>query len=118
MCNEDTALNYALWTALLDCGKRVWACAGSDRHIFAMATALTSVYLADLSSAKIIERLRVGDFVCGSVEFVCVSGIVVWAGFTPLKISGLLVAAENFHSSIKKEDYTYRLNLINEDGVV
>lgn len=30
----------------------------------------------------------------------------------------LIVAVENFHSSIKKKDHTYRLDLINEDGVV
>ncbi len=118
MRNQKTADNYDLWVALLNCGKRVWACAGEDKHDCAGDTALTTIYASALSNAAIMEQLRAGDFVCGSVGIrMCIENCRM-GGMCSFENRRLIVAVENFHSSVKNESHTYRFDLFNEDGIV
>jgi len=118
MRNQETSLNYDLWLSLLALEKRVWACAGSDAHGRTKDTALTTVYATELSSAAIVKQASVGDFVCGPVGIRMCIGDWRMGGTCSFENQHLIVAVDDFHSTVKKESHTYRLDLLNEDGVV
>ncbi|MBR4960195.1 MAG: hypothetical protein IKY52_04800, partial [Clostridia bacterium] len=65
--SKYTEENYALWTDLLAKGKRIWACAGGDRHSHPRDQALTTIYAEEKTNAAYLSHLRIGDFTCGSV---------------------------------------------------
>ena len=117
MRHEWSQENYVLWCDLLALGKRVWACAGEDRHLFARDTALTSIYAEEKSGASYISHLRVGDFTCGSVGIKMCIGDTLMGGSTTFEGKRLVVCASDFHRSIKNPEHTYRLDIITDKGV-
>jgi hypothetical protein len=117
MDSQYTVENYALWTDLLALGKRVWASAGCDKHACAQDTALTTIYAEEKKNASYIAHLRVGDFVCGPI------GIRMCIGET--KMGGkcqfgdrLVISVGDFHRSVKDPSHRYRLDILDENGVV
>ena len=116
--NEDTAANYKLWTQLLALGKRVWACAGEDGHKCASDRALTTVYAEEGTSQAYLDRFRVGDFVCGSVGIRMCVGSTSMGGQCSFTDQRLILSVANFHRSVRNPEHTYRLELINENGVI
>ena len=118
MRNSWTADNYTLWTDLLRLGKRVFACSGEDGHSYATTNALTVIYAEEKKSASYIRRLREGDFVCGSVGIRMTVGDVRMGGSCDFKGKRLCVAVDDFHTSIKNPDHTYRIDILDGDGVV
>lgn len=118
MRNEWTAANYELWTTLLAMGKRLWVCAGQDNHRCAADTALTTIYAEEKSTASYLDHLRVGDFVCGSVGIkMCVDNVLM-GGRAKLEGGRLVVAVDNFHKSIRNTEHSFRINILDNDGVV
>ena len=118
MRHEYTRKNYELWCDLLALGKRVYASAGEDGHACARDTALTTIYSEEKSSAAYISHLREGDFVCGSVAMRMCIGDTKMGGECEFKDKKLCVAVDNFHRSIKNVEHVYRLDVLDDTGVV
>ena len=56
MDSQHTKANYPLWVSLLEAGKRVWACAGGDKHNRAGVGALTTIYAEERTAAYYARR--------------------------------------------------------------
>lgn len=115
---EHTAANYALWTALLKAGKRVYACAGGDKHMNAGDGALTTIYLTEKNSRGFMEQLRAGDFVCGSAGIRMCIGDTIMGGSCKFDGQTLDVCVSDFHASIANPTHKYRADIITDAGVV
>lgn len=118
MDGEKTKANYSLWTALLSAGKRIWPCAGCDKHNLPGDTALTTIYAQEKSSAGFLEHLRKGDFTCGPVGIRMCIGDTVSGGSCAFDGKKLIVCVGDFHTSVRKAGHMYRLYILNNDGVV
>ncbi|HBP38556.1 MAG TPA: hypothetical protein DD640_07420 [Clostridiales bacterium] len=118
LVNKETEANYALWVDLLARGKRVWACAGGDLHAEATNTALTTIYAEEHTNEAYIRHLRVGDFTCGPVGVRMVIGDTKTGGHGCFAGKQLVVGVGDFHVSVINTTHTYRVDLINNNGVV
>lgn len=118
MRNEHTAKNYELWTALLSMGKHIWACAGGDGHRVASDAAITTIYAEEYSSHSYLKHLRVGDFVCGSVGIRMCMGDTKMGGKCDFTGKRLIFSVGDFHRSVRNEEHQYRVELLNEKGIV
>ena len=116
--SEATRDNYALWTALLAAGKRVWACAGNDEHNHAHDTALTTIFASAHANAAYLEHLRVGDFTCGGVGVRMCLGGAKSGGHTSFAGGTLTVSVSDFHESLRREQNCYRLDILDDRGLV
>lgn len=110
--------NYALWTQLLACGKRVWACAGGDEHACANDAALTTIYAAAHTNAAYLEQLRKGNFVCGSAGIRMCIGDTVMGGQCDFTGKRLVVNVQDFHKSVRTPERKYRLDIWDDTGTV
>ena len=113
-----TADNYRLWTALLDAGKRIYACAGGDKHMNAGDGALTTIYLSEKNSRGFMEILRTGDFVCGSVGIRMCIGDTRMGGACAFDGGRLEICVSDFHNSVADNTHKYRADVITDNGVV
>ena len=118
MRSDYTKENYKLWVEILALGKRMFACAGEDKHACAGDTALTAIYASEKSSAAYLEHLRVGDFVCGSVGLEMCVGDTRMGGKCSFSGERLCVAVDDFHRSVKNPEHRYSLVLLDDKGVV
>ena len=118
LASEYTKANYPLWTGLLAAGKRVWACAGGDLHSDATDAALTTLYAAGRTSKDYMSRLRIGDFTCGSAGVRMCIGDTVAGGKCAFEGRRLIVAIGDFHDSVRFDGHEYRVDILNENGVV
>ncbi|MBQ8642789.1 MAG: hypothetical protein IJ480_11305 [Clostridia bacterium] len=118
MSGESTAKNYALWIDLLAAGKRVWACAGGDKHAHPDDRALTTIYAESPSNAAYLSRLRRGDFTCGSAGIRMCVGDTVTGGKCTFAGQKLIAAAGDFHVGVTDPAHTYRMDILNENGPV
>ena len=118
MTSEYTAEKYVLWTDLLALGKRIWVCAGGDKHNHADDKALTTIYAEEKSNAAYLSHLRVGDFTCGSVGIRMCIGDTRTGGKCAFAGEKLLVAVGDYHESVKEPSHTYRLDILSDKGVV
>ncbi|MBQ3222008.1 MAG: hypothetical protein IJB41_00200 [Clostridia bacterium] len=118
MASEFTRKNYALWTALLAAGKRVWACAGGDLHAQATDKAMTTVYAEEKSAKAYLSHLRRGDFTCGSVGVRMCMGDTLSGGHCAFAGQRLALCVDDFHPSVADPAHEYRLDLLNENGLV
>lgn len=116
--HQHTANNYVLWTALLDLGKRVWACAGGDKHACAVDTALTTIYAEEKRGAAYLPHLRVGDFVCGPVGIRMSIGDTKMGGKCDFSGKRLVLSVKDFHKSVKNPEHTYSVKLLSDSGTV
>lgn len=118
MASEHTVKNYQLWTALLAAGKRVWACAGCDEHADASTGALTTIYAEEKTNAAYLAHLRRGDFTCGPVGIRMCIGDTVSGGTCSFENQKLIVAVGDFHPSAADAEHHYRVDLLDDQGVV
>jgi len=118
MDSEHTRANYPLWVELLKAGKRVWACAGGDKHCQADVGALTTIYAEECSSKAFLSHLRVGDFTCGPVGVRMCIGDTKTGGKCSFDGQTLTVCVSDFHESVSFPDHEYRLDVLNEQGRV
>lgn len=116
--SEPTAENYALWTDILKAGKRVYACAGGDKHCDAGDGALTTIYLREKTSRGFMEQLRRGDFVCGSVGIRMCIGDTTMGGSCRFEGNMLDICVSDLHASVADPSHSYRADVITEAGVV
>ena len=118
MDSEHTEANYPLWVSLLAAGKRVWACAGGDKHCEARVGALTTIYAEEYTSASFLSHLRTGDFTCGPVGVRMCIGDTKTGGQCAFEGKKLTVCVSDFHDSVRFTDHEYRLEILNDRGVV
>ena len=116
--SEATAENHALWLELLRFGKRVWACAGGDKHEHPDTGALTTIYSDRRHGAAYIPYLRKGDFTCGSVGVRMLLHDVHMGGETVFDGGKLLIAVGDFHETVCKADHTYTAEIWDDKGIV
>ena len=116
--NDMTAANYQLWLDLLALGKKVYATGGNDNHACAADTALTCIYADEKKNSAYVARLREGDMVCGAVGIKMCMGDTKMGGECSFDGQTLLVGVNEFHRSVKNPEHTYRLDLIDDKGVV
>lgn len=118
MRHEYTDNNYKLWCELLALGKRIWACSGEDRHKEPTVNALTTIYSEEKKNKAYISRLRVGDFVCGSVGIKMCIGNTAMGGVCKFDSEMLAISVADFHKSVADPSHKYKLVLLNDKGIV
>ncbi|MBQ8642376.1 MAG: hypothetical protein IJ480_09190, partial [Clostridia bacterium] len=118
MTHKYTEQNYRLWTDLLAAGKRVWACAGGDKHAHPDDKALTTIYAEEQTNASFLSHLRIGDFTCGSAGIRMCIGDTRTGGKCAFTSEKLIVAVGDFHAGVWNPEHTYRLDILNSDGIV
>lgn len=122
-CHEDldgdqTAANYKLWTDLLALGKRVWACCSNDEHRNASHKAIVTVYAEERLNVSYMEHLRIGDFVCGGVGIRMCIGDIPMGGHGDFAGKRLVFSVGDFHKSYSDPTHTYRMDLLDDTGVI
>jgi len=115
--DELSKSGYELWCELLSRGKRLWATAGEDRHMKPSCDALTTVYAKEKSAESYIRQFRCGDFVCGSVGIKMAIGDTAMGGKCSFAGKTLEVIVSDFHKSVKHDNHTYKMLLINDKGI-
>ena len=115
---EDTKKNYKLWTDLLALGARVWATAGSDKHNMPNTDALTTVYSEEQNAQTFLSHFRVGDFVAGPVGIRMAVGDATMGGKTAFAGNRVVFSVGDFHSSAYNPGHTYRVDVLDDKGVI
>lgn len=116
--NDWTRENYELWTELLALGKRIWVTAGGDGHNKTSDKALTTIYAEDRKNKYYIKHLREGDMVCGAVGIKMCVGDTRMGGKCNFNGQKLILFVGDFHDSVKLEEHKYRVDLLNDRGLV
>lgn len=118
MDSEQTMKNYLLWVSLLAMGKRVFACAGGDKHADPGVGALTTIYSEQRSSRAFLPHLRAGDFTCGPVGVRMCIGETKTGGQCAFDGRPLIVCVSDFHDSVKLPSHRYRLDILSDQGLI
>lgn len=118
MDGDYTKANYPLWVDLLAAGKRVWACAGGDKHRNPGVGALTTIYAEAPAAKAYFPHLRAGDFTCGPVGVRMCIGNTVSGGKCRFAGQKLTVCVSDYHESVLDPDHEYRLDVLNDKGLV
>ena len=118
MRSEYTKENYKLWCELLALGKKVYATAGEDGHSFLKDNSLTAIYAEEKSSPSVVSHLREGDFVCGSVAMRACVGKTRMGGSCDFEGKRYVIAVDDFHRSVKDPHHKYRIDILDDKGVV
>lgn len=116
--SDYTKKNYKLWTDLLALGKRVWACAGGDGHACCRDRAITTIYAEEKANESYLAHLRVGDFVCGATGIRMCMGDTAMGGKCTFEGKRLVLNVADFHASVRNPEHTYRVDLLDDQGVV
>ena len=118
--NGYTRENYSAWKELLAAGKRVWATSGGDGHGDLSDETLTSVYAEETAKTEgnLVSYLKDGNFTAGSVGIqMCVNGTPM-GGHCDFTGQRLVVDVGEIHSSVYDSTHKYRVDVLNEDGIV
>lgn len=118
MFNDFSRDNYNLWVQLLALGKRIWATGGNDNHCCATDTAMTCIYSEEKKNAAYLSHLREGDMVCGSVGIRMCVGDTRMGGQCNFRGQRLMLSVSDFHRSVKNPEHKYRLDLLDDGGLV
>ena len=118
--NTDNRL-YAGWKELLADGAKIYAAAGTDGHRDLGNTSLTSIYgTADAAADKgnLLGELRAGDFTAGSAGVKMCVGTTAMGGTCSFSGRRVVVDVDRIHSLANDLSHNYRLDVINDKGVV
>lgn len=115
--NQD---NYKLWTDLLALGKKVYATAGSDNHNLPNPETMSTFYMSQMTAQSVVDNLRVGNFTAGMVGIRMSVEDTVMGSQAEESFAGkrLVFSTGDFHSSLQALDHDFRVELINDQGVV
>lgn len=113
-----TARNYEVWTELLKLGKRMWVCAGGDKHECAHDWALTSIYAEEKDSASFLSHLRQGDFTAGPIGIQMCIGNTPMGGKCSFNGQRLVIGVGKFHKSVRNPEHKYRLDVWDDEKIV
>jgi len=118
MQSEKTQANYKLWTDLLAAGKKVYATAGGDGHRMPDFYALTTIYSEKQDAAAYLNHVRDGDFISGSVGIRMAIGDTTMGGECDFTGKKVIFSVDDFHEYVYNTKRTYRVDLVNDQGVV
>ncbi len=130
--------NYALWMKMLANGQRVYATAGSDNHEGLTPYTLTSIYApilkdhtacttkaakmscssTECNKGNMIPSLQQGKFVAGSVGIKMSVGETAMGGTCDFTGQRVVVDVDKIHNASYDATHKYRLDVMNEDGIV
>lgn len=113
-----TNINYRAWKELLADGAKMWACSGSDTHGDLSDQALTSIYAAGKGQSYYMEQLVKGNFTAGSVGIQMCMGNTVMGSECNFNGKRLVVKVGEIHTGLYDATHTYRVDIINDRGVV
>lgn len=116
----NTRTNYKAWKELLVAGKRLWATSGSDSHENLDSKTLTSVYAneADKADGKLINYMVNGNFTAGSAGIQMCVGDTPMGGHRDFTDQRVVVNVGELHTSVYNATNKYRIDILNEDGIV
>lgn len=108
-----TKENYPLWIRLLQAGKRIFVCAGCDKHNRASDKALTTIYAEPKStiSEALVPVLCTGDFTCGSVGIRMMAGDTLSGGSCVFNGQRLVIAVGDYHTSVMDPSHKFRFDI-------
>ena len=115
---QNTQNNYQLWVDLLALGKKVWATSGNDEHGMPSDKAISVVYAEEKTAESFFSHIRIGDFTCGPVGIRMCVGDTVTGYETDFTGKRLVFSTGDFHKTVKNPYHTYRVDLIDDAGVV
>lgn len=115
---EETQNNYELWRKILSMGKRMWVCAGGDKHECAHDWALTSIYAEEKTSSCYLKYLRNGDFTAGPIGIQMCIGDTQMGGICNFEGQRLVVGVGKFHRSVCNTEHKYRLDIWADEEIV
>ncbi|MBQ7651475.1 MAG: hypothetical protein IJS15_10980 [Victivallales bacterium] len=111
--------DYPVWEELLQRGKKVWACAGGDKHGHPGTGALTTIYAEEQRGPAYIPHLRCGDFTSGNAGIRMLLGDTLTGGERPFrKDEKLLIAIGDVHESVRFPGHEYSMALLDDKKVV
>lgn len=114
----NTQKNYQLWVELLALGKKVWATSGNDGHGMPTDKAASTVYAEERLASSYFSHIRVGDFTCGPVGIRMTVGDCLMGYECDFTGKRLVFSVGDFHKSVFNPYHTYRVDLIDESGIV
>ncbi|MBR4864352.1 MAG: hypothetical protein IKU07_07240 [Oscillospiraceae bacterium] len=114
----NTQKNYQLWVDLLALGKKVWATSGNDEHGMPSDKAISVVYAEEKNAESFFSHIRIGDFTCGPVGIRMCVGDTVTGYETDFTGKRLVFSVGDLHKTVKNPYHTYRVDLINDAGIV
>lgn len=115
---EETQNNYEVWRELLRMGKRMWVCAGGDKHECAHDWALTSIYAEEKDSACYLKHLRKGDFTAGPIGIQMCIGDTQMGGACSFDGQRVVIGVGKFHKSVCNPEHKYRMDVWADDEIV
>ena len=110
--------NYKLWTDMLKAGYKVYASAGNDEHNMPSDKAVSVIYSAERSADAWVKQMRNGTFVPGGVGIRSAVGETIMGGTTSFEGKRFVFSVGDFHSSTYNPDRTFRVNVLDQNGVV
>ncbi len=110
--------NYDLWTGMLKAGYKVYASAGNDEHAMPSDKAVSVIYSAERSAASWVEQMRNGTFIAGGVGVRSAIGDTLMGGTTAFAGQRFRCSVGDFHGSAYFADHTYRVDVLDQNGVV
>ena len=114
----NTQKNYQLWVDLLALGKKVWATSGNDEHGMPSDKAISTVYAEERLADSYFSHIRVGDFTCGPVGIRMMIGDTLMGYECDFTGQRLVFSVGDFHKTVLNPHHTYRVDLINDKGIV
>ena len=116
--DEQTQLNYGIWTGLLALGKKVYASAGSDVHNLPTDRGLSTVYSSQKLDTAYIAQLRKGNYTAGPVGVRMNIGETTMGGTGDFSGKRVVFSVGDFHANFSDPTHTYRVDLVSDTGVV
>lgn len=123
--SQYTKDNYELYTALLDLGKRVWVCAGGDKHAHPDTGALTTIYSDRQHGDAYLPYLKAGDFTAGNAGVKMImtgsdtnDAVARQGGHCIFGGQRLVASAGDLHESVYFHNHIYRFVLMDDQGIV
>lgn len=134
--NDSTLENYAAWVDMLSKGYRIYATSGRDTHADLSDRTLTSIYANTCDGTKctgtcedtnctgydkgnLLPQLASGDFTAGSVGIQMSIGSTLMGGSCDFTTNTrLVIGIGEIHSGMLVDGNTYRVEVLNENGVV
>ena len=110
--------NYELWRSMMEAGYKVYASAGNDEHDMPSDKAVSVIYADERSADAWVRQMRNGTFVPGGVGVRSAVGDTIMGGTTSFAGQRFAFSVGGFHRSIYNPDHTYRVDVLDQNGVV
>lgn len=109
---------YELWVALLQMGKKVYACAGSDTHSTVTNRIVSTIYSPEKKNTEYIRKMYNGDLTAGSFGIKMSIGETRMGGtHTYTEGDMLKIRVDNLYSHHAKPNTKYVINVLTDQGL-